>query len=137
MYNDFMAVNPAPIAAGNVTATQIMAAYEPLNNKVDEFEYCIIDFIHGILAVAGIDDEPEFKRSPISNQIEQTEMIMMAASYLDDETVIKSLSFLTPEQADAVIERRLAEESTITRYGDDVEGEDSDVANEPTEGGTV
>ncbi len=113
MYNDFMAVNPAPISAGNITATQIMAAYEPLNNKVDEFEYCMIDFIHGLLAVAGIDDEPEFKRSPITNQLEQTEMVMMAANYLDDETIIRSLPFLTPEQADAVIERRIADESAI------------------------
>ena len=118
MYNDFMAVNPAPIAAGNVTATQIMAAYEPLNNKVDEFEYCVIDFIQGILEVAGIIDEPEFKRSPISNQMEQVEMVIMASAYLDDETVIRSLPFLTPEQADAVIERRIADESVITTYGD-------------------
>lgn len=116
MYNDFMAVNPAPISAGNITATQIMAAYEPLNNKVDEFEFCVIDFIHGILAVAGIDDEPKFKRSPITNQLEQTEMVMMAAEYLDEETIIRSLPFLTPEQADAVIERRISEESALTDF---------------------
>lgn len=126
MYNDFMAVNPAPIAAGNITATQIMAAYEPLNNKVDEFEYCMIDFIHGLLAVAGIDDEPEFKRSPISNQLEQVEMVMLAANYLDDETIIRSLPFLTPEQADAVIERRIAEEGAITTsFTDDGADEES------------
>lgn len=131
MYNDFMAVNPEPIAAGNVTATQIMAAYEPLNNKVDEFEYCVIDFIHGLLAVAGIDDEPEFKRSPISNQVEQVEMVMLAAQYLDDETIIRSLPFLTPEQADAVIERRIAEESAITApFSED--GADDDPATDGT-----
>ena len=117
MYNDFMAVNPAPIAAGNITATQIMAAYEPLNNKVDEFEYYVRDFITGILAVAEIDDEPEFKRSPITNLLEQTEMILMAADHLDDETIIRSLPFLTPEQADAVIERRIAEEGGLNRRG--------------------
>lgn len=117
MYNDFMAVNPAPISAGNITATQIMAAYEPLNNKADEFEYCVIDFIHGILAVAGINDEPTFKRSPITNQLEQTEMIMMAADHLDEETLIRSLPFLTPDQADVVIERRIAEEGGLNRRG--------------------
>ena len=119
MYNDFMAVNPAPISAGNITATQIMAAYEPLNNKVDEFEYCVIDFIHGILSVAGIKDEPKFKRSPITNQLEQVEMVMMAASYLDDETVIRSLPFLTPEQADQVLERRVVEEAGVADFGGD------------------
>lgn len=114
MYKDFGAVDPKPIAAGNVTATQIMAAYEPLNNKADEFEYCVIDFIHGLLAILGIDDEPTFKRSPITNQLEQTEMIIAAAQYLDDETVIRSLPFLTPEQADEVIERRIADEGALT-----------------------
>lgn len=124
MYNDYMAVNPAPISAGNITATQIMAAYEPLNNKVDEFEYCVIDFIHGILAIAGINDEPKFKRSPIANHLEQVEMVMMAASYLDDETIIRSLPFLTPEQADEVLERRVVEEAGTTDFGGGDEAEE-------------
>lgn len=130
MYDDFMAVNPAPISAGNVTATQIMAAYEPLNNKVDEFEYCVIDFIQGILSVAGIKDEPKFKRSPISNQMEQVEMVMMASDYLDDETVIRSLPFLTPEQADKVIERRISDESAITTYGTGTDDENKPAEDE-------
>lgn len=133
LYNDFMAVNPAPIAAGNITATQIMAAYEPLNNKVDEFEFCVIDFVHGLLAIAEIEDEPKFKRSPISNQLEQTEMVLIAAEYLDEETLIRKLPFLTPEEVDAVIERRIAEDAAKYDSPTDVPPENESSAEDTDE----
>ena len=38
LYKDSMALDTEQIAAGNVTATQIEAAYEPLNEKTDELE---------------------------------------------------------------------------------------------------
>lgn len=110
LYNDFMALNVTKLAAGNVTATQIMAAYEPLNNKADEFEYCLIDFIQGILAVAGIEDNVTFTRSPIVNQMEETEKVLLAASYLDDETLLRKLPWLTPEEVDKILAERDAED---------------------------
>lgn len=110
LYNDFMALNVTQIAAGNITATQIMAAYEPLNNKADEFEFCLIDFIQSLLMIAGIDDYPSFKRSQIVNQTEETEKVLLAASYLDDETILKKLPWLTPEEVDEIIKRKASEE---------------------------
>lgn len=115
MYEDFMALNTAQIAAGNVTATQINAAYEPVNNKADEFEFCVIEFIQGLLKVAGIEDNPTLKRSRIVNQKEETEMILSAADYLDDETVLRKLPFLTDDEIEGILQRKDAEEMERTR----------------------
>ena len=91
LYRDAMAVNTDNIAAGNVTATQINAAYDALNSKVDQYELCVIDFIQGILKVAGLTDTPTFTRSRIANESEAVQNVVMAAQYLSDEYVIRKL----------------------------------------------
>ena len=114
LYKDSMALDTEQIAAGNVTATQIEAAYEPLNEKTDEFELCIHEFINGILAIAGIEDTATFKRSQIVNRKEETEMLLLAAEYIDDETMLRKLPFLTEDEIDGILQRKGAEE--IDRY---------------------
>lgn len=92
MYKDFMILNPADIVGGAVTATQIMAAYEPMNVKADSFEYCVTEFLRGILEVAGIDDEePTYNRSMIINQTEIITTLTQAAVYLPSEYVTKKI----------------------------------------------
>ena len=115
LYKDCMALDTEQIAAGNVTATQIEAAYEPLNQKTDEFELCLHEFINGILAVAGVEDTATFKRSQIVNRSEETTMILQAAEYLDDETVLRKLPFLTEDEIEGILQRKGKEE--IGRFG--------------------
>lgn len=91
LYRDAMAVNTDEIAAGNVTATQIRAAYDALNSKVDQFETCVNDFIQGILAVAGLDDVPTFTRSQVVNESEMIQNVITAAQYLPDDYVTRKL----------------------------------------------
>lgn len=91
LYDDYMALDTKAIAGGAATATQIRAAYEPLNNKADMFEYCVVDFLHGILDIAGIDDTPSFTRSLIVNTQEEIQTILSAASYLDETYVTKKV----------------------------------------------
>ena len=110
LFADFMALNVEQIQAGNVTATQIRAAYEPLNQKTDLFEYEVIDFIYRLCALAGMDDEPSFKRSVIASQTEETNMILAAAPYLDDETILDKFPFITPDEKDKIIKRKAAED---------------------------
>lgn len=114
LYKDCMALDTEQIAAGNVTATQIEAAYEPLNEKADEFELCLHDFISGILTVAGLDDVATFKRSQVVNRSEETQMVLSAAEYLDDETVLRKLPFLTEDEIGGILQRKDAEE--VKRY---------------------
>lgn len=93
LYKDAMALDPADIAAGSVTATQIKAAFKPLNAKCDEFEYCIRDFLDGITAIAGIDDyEVTFTRdNSLINTLEEVQVIATAANFLDREYIIRKL----------------------------------------------
>lgn len=94
LYKDFMALDVEIISAGNITATQIEAAYEPLNQKTDEFEMCVIDFINGIFALAGIDDKPTFTRSQISNRSEKLQNLLQSAEYIDSDTITEQVLIL-------------------------------------------
>lgn len=91
-----------------------MAAYQPMDNKVDQFEYCVIEFLQALFKIVGIDDEPSFMRSKITNQLEQTQMVLLAASYLDDETILSKLPWLTQEEIANILKRKSAEE--LERY---------------------
>lgn len=105
LYRDAMCMNPEDIASGATTATQIRAAYERQNVKADQYEYCVLDFISGILAVAGIEDEPTFTRSAIVNTQEEIQTLVLAAPYLGTEyTTRKILTMLGDgDQAEAVL----------------------------------
>lgn len=91
MYADYMALNIDEIKGGSNTATQIRAAYEPMNNKADQFEYCVDDFIKGILEVAGIDDKPTFTRSYLINVSEEVDTVLAAAEYLNAEYITSKI----------------------------------------------
>lgn len=91
LYRDAMALDTENISNGAVTATQIMAAYENLNSKCDKFEYQVLDFINGILEVAGIVDEPTFTRSMIVNQSETVSVLLQAGTYLGQDYVARKI----------------------------------------------
>lgn len=112
LYKDYGALNVDEIKGGAVTATQILAAYEPLNVKADQYEYCIIEFINGILEVAGIEDEPTFTRSKLVNVSEEVQTVLQAEAALDEEYVAtKVLTLLgDADQAEEVMKRKAADE---------------------------
>ena len=124
MIKDFMALDVEIISAGSVTATQIRAAYEPLNEKCDELEYCVIEHIQGLLKLAGVDDYPAFRRSQISNEIETTQMIMQCANLLDKETILEHLPFLTVDEVPQILERLEKEEAERMPFIEDNSDDD-------------
>jgi hypothetical protein len=91
LYEDAMALDTKNIANGAVTATQIRASYELLNSKTDEYEYCIREFIDGMLKVADIEDEPTFTRSIIVNRAEEVQLVLQSAQFLTKEYVTEKL----------------------------------------------
>lgn len=91
LYRDAMALDTEAIAGGAITATQIRAAYEPLNSKTDEFEYCVENFINGVLSLAGIDDSASFTRSIIVNAAESVQIVLQAAQYLPQSYVTEKI----------------------------------------------
>ena len=124
MIKDFMALDVEVISAGSVTATQIRAAYEPLNEKCDELEYCVIEHIQGLLRLAGIDDYPTFRRSQISNETETTQMIMQCANILDKQTILEHLPFLTVDEVPQILERLEQEEAERMPFIEDNSDDD-------------
>lgn len=107
LFKDFMALKVEDIGAG-ATNDQIQAAYEPINQKTDQFEYCVTEFINGILELAGIEDEPTYTRSQMSNQGELLDMVLQSAEYLDDEYVTTKILTLLgdADKAQEVLKRK-------------------------------
>ena len=125
IYEDFGALDVHTVAAG-ATNDHIDAAYQPMDEEADDFEYQIIKCVRQILKLNGIDDVPQFKRNRISNQRETAEMILQAANYLDDETVLSKLPFVTVDEVQSILVKKemeeaekikLAQEMTVAAQG--------------------
>lgn len=105
IYEDFGALDVHAVAAG-ATNDHIDAAYQPMDEEADDFEYQVAEFIQQILKLIGIEDTPVFKRNRISNQKEQTDMILSASEYLDDETILQKLPFVTVDEVAGILARK-------------------------------
>ena len=103
LYQDFGALDVTNMSAGSKTATEIEAAYQNMDEEADDFEDQLIVCIRQILDLMGIDDMPTFKRNKITNQKEQTEMVMLAANYIDDETLLKKLPWITVDEINNIM----------------------------------
>lgn len=105
IYEDFGGLDVHAVAAG-ATNDHIDAAYQPMDEEADDFEYQVIEFVQQILKLNGIEDTPVFKRNRISNQTEQTQMILSAADYLDSETILSKLPFVTVDEVMEILARK-------------------------------
>ena len=130
IYEDFGALDVTNMAASNRTATEIEAAYQPMDENADDFEYQCIDAIQQLLALMGITGEdatPIFKRNRIANQYEQTQMIMLAADYLDEEAVLDKLPWISVDEVADIMARRDAENAERTEAEDETDNEEEAV----------
>ena len=118
LYRDAMALDTENIAGGAITATEIKAAYEPLNSKVDGYEYCVREFVDDILNLAGIDDNVTFTRSMIVNTQEDVQTVISAAQFLSEDYVARKILALLgdADQADEILKNK--DEETMVAYRD-------------------
>jgi len=114
IYRDFGAFNPMDITSRQATATEINAAYQPMDEEADDFEYQCIEFVQQILKLQDIEATPTFKRNRISNQSEQVTMVMSEAEVLDTETILELLPNITVDQIPEILARRAAENADKT-----------------------
>lgn len=128
LYRDYMALNTEDLSSRNATATEIKAAYEPMNAKADDFEYQVLDFLDGIMEIAGVDDTASFTRSYIINTQEEVNTVISAAGYTGDEyTTEKILTLLGDgDKAEDIIKQRDEEEKERFTGLETDNGEDSD-----------
>lgn len=103
IYEDFGALDVHAVAAG-ATNDHIDAAYQPLDENAADFEHWVGEAIMRLLELQGIEDVPIFKRSRISNQKEQVEMLVQEAAWLDAATIIRKLPNVTPDEYQAIME---------------------------------
>lgn len=108
IYEDFGALDVHTVAAG-ATNDHIDAAYQPMDEEAADFEFQVAEFIRQILALMGIDDSPVFKRNRVSNQMEQVEMVVAEAQWLDTQTILQKLPNISPDEVQAIIDRNDAE----------------------------
>lgn len=109
IYENFGALDVHAVAAG-ATNDHIDAAYQPMDENADDFEYQIIECVTALLELQGItgpEAVPTFKRNRISNIREQVEIVLEEAQYLDDYLIRRKLPNLTPDEVEE-LEKRLA-----------------------------
>ena len=111
IYEGFGALDVTTISAGVKTATEIDAAYQPLDEAADDFETQCTDFLQQLLALLGIEDNPKYKRNRICNQLEQTQMVAMVAQYLDDRAVLEHLPWITVDEVADIMARKDLEDA--------------------------
>lgn len=106
MYESFGALDVMNLNNGDRTATEIEAAYQGLEEEADALEMRVTDFIRRLLELLGIEDMPTYKRNRISNQLEQTQMVIMAAEYLSNRAVLEKLPWVTVDEIDAILSEK-------------------------------
>ena len=105
IYEDFGGLDVHQVSADS-TNDHLEAAYQPMDENADDFEYQCIEFIQQILVVAGFDtDTPIFKRNRISNVKEQVDIVLAEADYLDTETILNKLPNVTPDEVKEILAR--------------------------------
>ena len=95
-------------------------------------------FINGILAVAGIDDEPTYTRSQMSNRKETLDMVLSAAQYLPEEYVTQKIITLLgdADKFEDIMAQKIADEGDRLGGGTDdpeTEEEGADAKNGGTD----
>lgn len=95
IYNDAMALNVSGIQAGNITATQIKAAYEDINLRADAFEEQVLEFMQAVFELAGVENEKiAFNRSKVTNTTEEIQTILSTGELLPMEYKVKKIMAL-------------------------------------------
>lgn len=110
IYEDFGALDVVSFSSGQKTATEIQAAYQPMDEQADDFEFQIIEAVQQILRLIGVEDTPIFKRNRVTNQMEQVQLVMMEADVLDRETLLNKLPNITPDEIPDILAKKDAEE---------------------------
>lgn len=124
IFEDFGALDVHAATAGS-TNDHIDMLYQTMDDNADDFEYQIIECVQRLLALRGVSDTPTFKRNRISNQKEQADMVLAAATYLDDETILGKMPFISPDEIANIMQRKGVED--IERFQSQEEEPEGDV----------
>ena len=133
IYEGFGGLDVHAVAAG-ATNDHIEAAYQPMDEEADDFEYQVIEAVQGVLRLMGIEDTPQFKRNRISDVKAQIEAVMLEAEYLDERAVLELLPNITVDMREAVLARKA--QARAGKGGDDAHGTEGG-GDGPVDGGAA
>ena len=145
LFDDFQAFDAHSLTAADMSATAIRAGYTRLDMKCDKIETQMTRFIHGLLELAGIDDEPTYQSNPIVNKQEEITSIILQADYFDEEYIRKKLLAINgdldmydeiAERMDAEDAERLKEAERRLKELEDKNGQGNGNSDEEDESGT-
>lgn len=130
IYEDFGGLDVHTISAGS-TNDHIEAGYQPLDEQADDYEYEIIQAVQNLTRlVFGEPYTPVFKRNKLANNTEITNMILASANYLDEETILNHLPFLTPDEVEGIMERKAQEDyESFNGLEGEISGSDEDLSD--------
>lgn len=140
LFEHAMAFDPKKLASGgSVVTAAIRAAYMPLDEKTDEYEYCIRDFLKSLLAIIGVEDEnPTFTRSMVINEQEQIQTLVSASSYLPKDYITEKVLNILGDggRAEEIINQMNAEEMERMQYAQTQfqKSDDDDDSDDDTSG---
>lgn len=126
IYSDAMALNVGSIQGGNVTATQIKAAYEDMNLRADSFEEQVLDFMNAVFELAGMENEKiTFSRSKLLNTQEEIQTIISTGELLPLEYKVKKIVTLLGDvdNVQAVLDMLQQEQLTMSGFNNNADDE--------------
>ena len=115
IYEDFGALDVSRLASGKRTATEIRAAYQPLDEQADDFEYQVIGAVRALTRLFGKEATPIFARNRIADQAEQVKLVMAEQAVLDRETILRKLPNISVDEVSAILARPSLEETARER----------------------
>ena len=88
----------------------------------------MIDFLQGIMTVAGIDDAPTFTRSILINTQEEVQTVLSAATYLPQDYVTRKILTILGDgdKADEIIDEMNMDDMDRMTGGEEDEGGDEE-----------
>lgn len=135
LYRDYQALNVDDIKSGSVVVAQIKAAYEAMDEKANDYEYMVTDFLDNLLEIVGIDDEATFQRSMLINISEMINTLISASDHLSKEYVTRKILTLLGDGdiVDDVIKEMDSEEMDRMSSIEEETEEEKQEENEPQE----
>jgi hypothetical protein len=87
------------------------------------FEYCVQEFVQGVLRVLGIEDSVTFVRSKLANRNEEIQALLAGAEYLSQEYITEKLLTILGDidKVDEVLEQIADDSMSRMSKGNDEE----------------
>jgi hypothetical protein len=105
--NDFGGVYIKDVTGGSLTNVALNIAFDNLMKKIARYEWQPFYFVQDIMSVIGLPptENISFKYEIPRNIKEYSDMVINAANYLDEETILIKLPFIAVDEVKPILKR--------------------------------